>query len=654
MATIPTYEVYVDWDNDGGLDLGNFELGVDGWAMNNSGDGTAAVSAVRSHLGVQSLLVTWVNVASPVVAKTMTNMIIGRAYTFSAWLFVPTGDTAVRLTVLGVSSSSNTGSTNAWVLLSHAFTATATTHTFQVNVNGTPANGDQVYIDQVMLTGPGEDVTGRTLAREALDFRYGRDQARSLAAIRPGEITMELNNDSRDYSPDNGSSPLAGYVMPGRPILVRATWQGVTYDLFRGYLDKFTLNPAISMRSLQISAIDVLQRLADATVSTEVHASLQTGQAIGKVLDAAGWPADKRDIDSGASTCRWWWEEGTNALDAINRLVNSEGPPAFALVSSGGNFVFRDRHHRLLSTASTTSQATFRGITTEPIFSDFTYDIGWQEIINSVTADVVIRRPGSLTTIYETEQNFSIAAGETRVISFVATQPFVNAMLPVEKLISDAEGGPVEDYVLVSGSVDISLSRTSGQSLDIIIAASTATIIRGMRVRGYLLYDTATLQVRSEEPSSVAAHGVKSNTSPSDDMPWATAEDVKAIAAIILGLRAQRLPIVEISLINAGTSRQTQQLVRDLSDRITIIESETSTNHDFYIETITHNIAKAGYEQKTTFGCERVVANIGTPFTFDVSANGFNLGSFGGSSFMTPTTVFILDQTQLDEEQLGL
>jgi hypothetical protein len=62
-----------------------------------------------------------------------------------------------------------------------------------------------------------DDVTARVLdQRTAVTVRYGRDQARQLSPTSPGELNFELNNISRDYSPENASSPLAGFVAPAR------------------------------------------------------------------------------------------------------------------------------------------------------------------------------------------------------------------------------------------------------------------------------------------------------------------------------------------------------------------------------------------------------------------------------------------------------
>jgi hypothetical protein len=120
-----------------------------------------------------------------------------------------------------------------------------------------------------------------------------------------------------------------------------------------------------------------------------------------------------------------------------------------------------------------------------------------------------------------------------------------------------------------------------------------------------------------------------------------------------VGLRSTRLPIVTFTVKNANQTRTTAQLTRNLSDRITVIDQETELNDEFYIEQIRHTISDAGHRHDTQFGCERVISDIATVFTFGVAGKGFGSGAFGGASQLSPTNIFILDQDQLDQEYLG-
>src|SRR5688572_13472129 len=87
------------------------------------------------------------------------------------------------------------------------------------------------------FTTTGDNVTARRLARTPLTVQYGRDHARAMAPTAPGQAAFELDNTSRDYSPENAASPLVGKVLPARPVRIQATHSAVTYTLFLGHTD---------------------------------------------------------------------------------------------------------------------------------------------------------------------------------------------------------------------------------------------------------------------------------------------------------------------------------------------------------------------------------------------------------------------------------
>jgi hypothetical protein len=212
------------------------------------------------------------------------------------------------------------------------------------------ADGD--FID------PFDNVTDDVL-RRGISIAYGRDQGRQLSPGRVGSAAFVLCNVERLYSPENTDSSLYGDLEPGRETSIQATFQGTTYPLFYGRLNDFTVNADRTNRSVDFTALDGLSTLQGVKISTALYQALRTGQIVNLILDEAGWPADRRDIDAGASFTHYWWEEGTTAFDALQKAVNAEGPPAIAYVAPDGTFTFRDRHHRLLRYASQQPQAVF-------------------------------------------------------------------------------------------------------------------------------------------------------------------------------------------------------------------------------------------------------------------------------------------------------
>lgn len=503
----------------------------------------------------------------------------------------------------------------------------------------------------------GEDITSRVLrSGGTIKFEYGRDQARSLGATRAGETSFVVNNESRDYMPDNGSSPLAGLLEPGKPLLVQATYSATTYTLFRGFLDDFEITPSINsgVSRVKFSALDMLHKIRQATLSTGVYESLQSGEAINVLLDEIGWPEEDRDIDQGATTLRWWWEEDTDGLTALKKILDSEGPPSFAFVAPDGKFTFRDRHHRFFRDGSTAVQATFNASGTEPLFSDpVTYNIGWKDLINQVVITVDEREAQPINPVWEMKSPFAIAAGESITIDVKTNDPFFEADVP---LTTTAR----KDIVIRSGSVaNVELSRYSGQSTKIIITADTATVIDSVRLRAQSLPIVRKTKVTAENAASIEKHGVRTdqNITP----VWANVHDALAIGRIIVASRGERLPVIHISVNNGTAERLTQILDRDLSDRIHITETTAlGIDDDFFIEQISHEISEAGKVHRVIFGCEKAFQDEGVVpnyFTFGKAGSGFNDGVFGEDGNIQSNLVFILgdpgDNGQLDTAGLG-
>lgn len=478
----------------------------------------------------------------------------------------------------------------------------------------------------------GEDVSARALDGGGLTIQYGRDQNRSRSPMAPGQMAFELDNASRDFSPANGSSPITGLVLPARSLRYQITHDSTTYSMFRGHLDGFDVQA--QQKLVAVTTLDALADLHGTEVSTGLHQGIRTGTAVGLILDAIGWPSVDRDLDLGATIIPWWWLDQADAYDAMEQALASEGPPALLTVDADGKVIFRDRHHRLTETPSLTSQATFRDFGADPVISGLTYDQGWRDIINSVTISVGVRAPsGSAESVWSSDEIYSVVDGETLTIRTQPSDPVLDAIVPVEDT----------DYRLRSGSVDVALSRTSGTAIDILITGSGGpAVLDQLQLRACPVAVRRTVQIRAEDSASIDDFKLRA---PGIDAPWVNVHDALAIAEVTLAHRAQPLPIVRF-LLDGGDDDtvMAQQLGRDLSDRLTIIETETAVNDEFFLERIEHTVSDGGGRLATVFGCEQVPAQVTDPFTFDVAGLGFDDGAFAKSGLSDPDTMWRFDE----------
>jgi hypothetical protein len=483
------------------------------------------------------------------------------------------------------------------------------------------------------FTDVGDDVTHRTLdERTPLATRYGRDQARQLSPTSPGELSFELDNRSKDYSPENASSPLVGLVLPGRPVQLQAILSGATTTIFTGYLDDFDVKPELVERSIDVVCTDALGRLKGVNVSTPVYQGLRTGDAVNALLDAVGWSPTLRDIDIGATYMPYWWLDNTDAFEALMALADSEGPAALVTVDDTGRIVFRDRHHRLTRSASLTVQSTWRSSGAEPVISaPVVYGHGWKEIVNSVSVDVPVRSvDGQISTVWSSPGQLTIAAGDTLQITATASSPFTGAITPDEDT----------DYTVLSGAVTVTLSQTSGMSTTILITAAGGAVIQDLQLRAYAI-QSATVTVTVEDSDSITKYGRRAMQD--QRLPtWANVYDALAVLQLIVGKRATRLPTISVTMRGAASAtRLTQCLTRDLSDRVHVVESQTGLDADCFIEQISHSINLP--EHVTTFGLEKIPTVVTNVFTFDVAGQGFDQGLFGQIGQDNPSTMLRFD-----------
>lgn len=719
-----TYEVFIDWDDDEGLNAYDFETGLQDWYAIGTTPPTVAQSASAAYNGSYSMQIDWVafnpftfndanagfdsgrfgtaefgnpdlvftfndgargfdtgrfgyssitdpTVDSPKVCVMRDKFIVGRTYTLTARVLTNSspGAMQVRFEIDEITGaeSSYTSVVGSWQKVTLNFTATKTTHTICITPQSDPAGGERTFIDAITIDGFGEDITSRVLSkRSQVKWSKGRDQSRALSPINVGEIGYEVLNTDGRYSPDNPASPIARYLKPGRRSLFRVTYgaSNQVYNLFHSFIDGYEIDPETKKQSVSFTAQDALGRLGDITISTEVFKGKRTGELIGKVLDAAGWPEDMRIIDSGATVVRYWWEEDTDAMAAIQRLVDSEGAPSYVGVDPQGRFIFKDRHHRLLE--NNTVQATFYPEGTEPSYSaPFLYDLGWKDVINHASFVVEERQPDParekkddysisiFPAVWKTEDTFTLAAGETREFVASANNPVINAQTPQANVFS-GELIEMNDYKVLSGTVQVSLNRTSGKTITIRVHALTGpATVQGMKLRAQEIPVTNNIMVQAEDSTSVQENGRKTYTGA--DPVWAGPNDAAAIATQIVGIRSTRLPTLSFTLNNGHEDRFLQILQRDLSDRIHISESQSGVDHDFHIESISHTVSEAGKYHEATFGCEKAAGQVtgGNVFTFNDNTKGFDTGRFGYDGISDPDTVFILDQSNLNEGLLG-
>jgi hypothetical protein len=416
-----------------------------------------------------------------------------------------------------------------------------------------------------------------------------------------------------------------------------------TIELFSGRIDQLDAKPE-PPATVSIRCLDTWGSLGRLPLSTPVYAGMRTGDAAHLILDAVGWPTDKRDIDPGATYMPWWWAEDTTAAQAMQDLVAAEGPPSIAFVE-GAIFVFRDRHHRVLRERSTVVQATFAHAdppgsrpTALKVARGASYDHGLSRVANAVTVSVAQRRQGASAIVWSTDDAITLTDGETVQVEAQSSAPFLNAVTPVDGV----------DFLTSPGAVEVTLNRTSGQAVTISVKAigGPATVL-GMALRADPLTEVRTHKVAVQDAGSISTYGRQPWP---NDIPFAGVHDTRAIADRIVTMYSINRPVVTVSITHVlglpGADAYLEHaLSRRIGDRVRIINDLLGLDAEFYIESIHRDVFKLGLKHTVTFGCRMAGPEQPTNvFRFDVAGAGFNDGLWGYSGVESPASIFQFDR----------
>jgi hypothetical protein len=164
--------------------------------------------------------------------------------------------------------------------------------------------------------------------------------------FQTGQLTLRIVDQNGDFNPQNVSSPYYGLLNPMRKVLITATYSGVTYPIFAGFITSYTTTTPKFTGDVvytTITAVDAFRLAQNAQISTvtDATAGQPSGTRINKILDQIGWPESMRDIDTGLTTMQA--DPGTprTALEAMQKVELSEYGSLY--VNAYGEFVFQDR-----------------------------------------------------------------------------------------------------------------------------------------------------------------------------------------------------------------------------------------------------------------------------------------------------------------------
>ena len=174
--------------------------------------------------------------------------------------------------------------------------------------------------------------------------------------FQTGSLTLRIIDQNGDFNPTNPASPYYQLLTPMRKVQITATYSGVTYPIFSGFITSYVNSQpkdATEVAYTTITAVDAQRLAQNAQISTVTGATAGdlSGTRVNQILDQISWPATQRDIDAGLTTLQA--DPGTNrtSLSALQTVANSEYGAVY--VDASGSFVFQDRSVTVSSIAGT-------------------------------------------------------------------------------------------------------------------------------------------------------------------------------------------------------------------------------------------------------------------------------------------------------------
>lgn len=483
--------------------------------------------------------------------------------------------------------------------------------------------------------GSWDDVTDDIRSQQGIVVQRGKDAARARAQPMIAAADVTLDDRNHRYTAENSGSDIYPFVLPDRPLKASFSvgtdltyneaaitydeddtyYQGVgTLDMFTGYTDEPQESRVIGERHVQFRALGAMTRLKGVIVSTALYAAIRTDEAVGHVLDAAGWPTEARVISTGDTTMNFWWLDKQDAFTALTDLLETEGAGASLYEDGAGYVHFENRNYRVIASRSTTSQVTFDAFeaTSNPGFTFYAYTQGTRDVYNDVHMTVNVSYMWNGFEIWSHGQTLTLTGGQVFTQVIHLDDPVSAVTTPVL----------TTDYVVTSGSLSsvttellnantVILTWTAGGGGVVLDGPGGST--EGPQMRG----DQMRLQFQetasqTADPSPYFASRQRSldlgQIGARQEISQPTAQALCDAAAAYF---YEGMPIISIEFANRDQTRIDEMLQREISDRITIDGGANEFSGEAWIEQINHAITVGGRVARTGFICSRALRGTG-------------------------------------------
>ena len=138
-------------------------------------------------------------------------------------------------------------------------------------------------------------------------FYIDRGKNQEQGNNQAGTLDVTLDNEDKRFTPTYAAGDLFGKVRPWLPIRVRAIIGVNTETVYTGFISKIKVDPHLDVQKAWLYCTDGMDLLARnmVTQSNEDRTEMSDGEAVDRVLSAAGWPIAKRSIDTDGGNVKY-------------------------------------------------------------------------------------------------------------------------------------------------------------------------------------------------------------------------------------------------------------------------------------------------------------------------------------------------------------
>jgi len=208
----------------------------------------------------------------------------------------------------------------------------------QAAIIGSAVYGTNVFADSAAII---VDVSDRVNM-----IQTNRGRTALSDQFQTGSMSLRIVDQNGDFNPQNPASPYFELLTPMKKVQITATYLGVTYPIFSGFITSYVNTQpkdATEVAYTTIQAVDAYRLAQNAQISTVTGATAGdlSGTRINQILNQISWPSSARDVDAGLTTMQA--DPGTTrtSLAALQTVADSEYGAVY--VDASGNFVFQDR-----------------------------------------------------------------------------------------------------------------------------------------------------------------------------------------------------------------------------------------------------------------------------------------------------------------------